>query len=82
MYSLGLKIREWYSDFISKYYFPEDVEIISSYADRCLMSADTLLAALFPPKDSQIWNEDFIWQPIPVHYTPRNQDTVRPDLLF
>lgn len=76
MYSLGLKIREWYSDFIPKYYFPEDVEIVSSYADRCLMSAETLSAALFPPKDWQIWNEDFIWQPTPVHYTPRNQDTV------
>ena len=76
MYSLGLKLRQLYPDFIPEYYFPEDVKVLSSYADRCLMSAEALLAALFPPKGKQIWNENLLWQPIPVHYVPRSQDNV------
>ncbi|KAJ3656085.1 hypothetical protein Zmor_015186 [Zophobas morio] len=76
MYSLGLKLRQLYPDFIPEYYFPEDVKVLSSYADRCLMSAEALLAALFPPKGKQIWNENLLWQPIPVHYVPRSQDNL------
>lgn len=76
MYLLGLKLRKLYSDFIPLYYFSENVQILSSYSDRCLMSAEVLMAALFPPKDEQIWNENLLWQPIPVRYVPRNQDNV------
>jgi hypothetical protein len=76
MYTLGLKLKEQYSGFIPDYYFPEDVKMRSSYADRCLMSAEALLAALFPPRDQQIWNENLLWQPIPIHYVPRSQDNL------
>lgn len=76
MYLLGIKFRKLYDDFIPKYYFPEDIKVESSYADRCLMSAECILSALFPPKGEQIWNKNLLWQPIPVHYLPRSQDNV------
>ncbi|XP_008193226.1 testicular acid phosphatase homolog [Tribolium castaneum] len=76
MYLLGLKMRQLYHDFIPKYYFPDEVKVMSSYADRCLMSAQALLAGLFPPRDDQVWNKDLLWQPIPVHYVPRSQDNL------
>lgn len=33
-----------------------------------------MLAALFPPKDNQVWNEDLLWQPIAVHSLPQQID--------
>lgn len=40
------------------------------------MTAQVTLAGLFPPQGYQIWNENFIWQPVPVHTTPRTQDAL------
>lgn len=34
------------------------------------MSASCNLAALFPPKDRQIWNKELLWQPVPIHTIP------------
>ena len=41
------------------------------------MSAEALLAALYPPSGRQIWNEDIAWQPIPVHTVPKDMDKVK-----
>lgn len=38
------------------------------------MSALCNLAGLFPPVESQIWNEGLLWQPIPVHSLPDSMD--------
>lgn len=76
MYNLGQQLRLHYKDFLPELYYPEEVNVTSSYADRCLMSADLLSAGLFPPKGPQVWNNGLLWQPIPVHYLPRSQDNM------
>ncbi|KAJ8984506.1 hypothetical protein NQ317_010977 [Molorchus minor] len=75
MYDLGLRLKEEYKDYLPGFYWYEDVNITSSYADRCLMSAELVCAALFPPKGYQVWNPELLWQPVPVKYLPRSQDT-------
>ncbi|XP_022921280.1 venom acid phosphatase Acph-1 [Onthophagus taurus] len=74
MYDCGVNIRKNYSLFLPKYYYPDDVSILSSYADRCQMSAQLFLAGLYPPMDDQIWNSDLLWQPIPLRSLPRSED--------
>ncbi|ENN74139.1 testicular acid phosphatase homolog isoform X1 [Dendroctonus ponderosae] len=76
MYSLGQHLRNYYSDFLPKYYWPADVNVSSSPVERCLVSAQFVSAGLFPPHDGLIWNPDLLWQPIPTHYLPRDQDNL------
>ena len=38
------------------------------------MSAQANLAALFKPTESEIWKEDLLWQPVPVHTVPKKLD--------
>lgn len=47
---------------------------MSSAIDRTMNTASLVLAALFPPKSSQIWNRDLSWNPIPVHSIPKYLD--------
>ncbi|XP_076261962.1 lysosomal acid phosphatase-like [Rhynchophorus ferrugineus] len=76
MYNLGIYLRSLYNNLLGPYYWPSIVNFTSSYADRCLMSAQLVASGLFPPKDYQIWNPDLLWQPIPIHYLPRTQDNL------
>lgn len=75
MYSLGQRLRNYYSDFLPNYW-PIAVNVSSSPVERCLVSAQLVSAGLFPPHDELIWNPDLLWQPIPTHYLPRDQDNV------
>ncbi|GFR72255.1 lysosomal acid phosphatase, partial [Elysia marginata] len=50
------------------------IAIESSSIQRCLMSAYSHLAGLFPPSGDQIWNKDIMWQPIPVETRPLKED--------
>lgn len=38
------------------------------------MSAQVGLAAIFPPNNHEIWNDNLLWQPVPIHALPRTDD--------
>lgn len=50
--------------------------ILGTDIDRTLMSAAAILSGLFPPTGGQVWNENLLWQPIPVHTVPKSLDYV------
>lgn len=73
-FHLGQYFRKRYATILGEKYSPNKIYVQSSDFDRTLMSAQLALAGLFPPKDDQIWNENCMWQPIPVHTMPRKSD--------
>uniref|UniRef100_A0A6P7GAB6 acid phosphatase n=1 Tax=Diabrotica virgifera virgifera TaxID=50390 RepID=A0A6P7GAB6_DIAVI len=66
-YKLGQWLRQKYKGFLNESYSNKDIYVQSSNIDRCLMSASATLAGLYPPKGDQVWNDELLWQPIPVH---------------
>ncbi|RVE42758.1 hypothetical protein evm_012582 [Chilo suppressalis] len=76
LYELGKKYRSYYANFINEEYYEKDVYIRSSDKSRCMMSAYTFLAGLFPPTERQMWHPEIPWQPIPVHSLPRELDNI------
>ena len=76
MYNVGQWIRNEYGSTIGNKYESDLSLIESSYADRCIMSAQALLAALYPPTTEEIFVPGLIWRPVPVHSTPRHLDKV------
>lgn len=72
---MGQWLRNRYSHLLSDLYSPYDIYIRSTDVDRTLMSAETNLAGLYPPKENQIWNS-IRWIPIPVHTVPELEDNV------
>lgn len=76
LYELGKKYRSYYANFIPEEYYDKDVYVRSSDKSRCMMSAYTFLAGLYPPTERQMWHPDIPWQPIPVHSLPRELDNV------
>lgn len=66
-------MHQRYESFIGTY-SPDKISILSSDYDRTICSANLVLAALFPPEDNQIWNDDLLWQPIAVHSLPKKLD--------
>ncbi|KAL3832505.1 hypothetical protein ACJMK2_024142 [Sinanodonta woodiana] len=76
-YELGQWLQKRYSGFISSDYKAEEIEILSSDESRCLMSAYSNLAGMYPPHtEGQIWNPNITWQPIPVHTQPQQDDNI------
>lgn len=73
-FKLGQLNRERYSGFLSETYNPDEIYVRSTDVDRTLMSAESHLAGLYPPNNSQTWNPDLIWQPIPIHTIPKDDD--------
>ncbi|XP_059149851.1 lysosomal acid phosphatase-like [Physella acuta] len=74
-YELGQYLKQRYDGFINtSYYHHDEIQVQSSGVERCLMSASSNLAGLYPPQDGQIWNPDILWQPIPVQTLPTTMD--------
>lgn len=76
MYNVGRWIRDEYGMVIGSNYRNEVSLTQSSYADRCIMSAQALLAALYPPSAEEIFVPGLTWRPVPVHSVPRHLDKV------
>lgn len=76
LYELGKKYRSYYANFIPEEYYEKDVFVRSSDKSRCLMSAYTFLAGLYPPTEKQKWLAEMPWQPIPVHSLPKELDNI------
>jgi len=77
MFLLGESLRLRFSSLIPPLYMPEHVYVLSSDADRCIMSAEVFLAALYPPLPFQKIHPQLDWQPIPVHTVPLEHDRVK-----
>lgn len=73
-YRLGQYLRRRYNDLLGEKYSFKKVYVQSSDYDRTLMSAQANLAGLFMPTPEEEWNDEIMWQPIPVHTLPRNLD--------
>ncbi|XP_044587572.1 prostatic acid phosphatase-like isoform X3 [Cotesia glomerata] len=74
LYELGDWIRSEYDQIIGAKYDSSSAFIRSSYADRCIMSAQALLAALYRPEPGDNFIENLPWRPVPVHSIPRDFD--------
>lgn len=78
LYDLGQWVRDKYGWITNSSYSPHSTVVNSSYSDRCIESAQCLLAGLYPPIDeSEKFVQNLPWRPIAVHYVPRNLDKVR-----
>lgn len=73
-YNVGKWIRDKYVSTLGTKYDKDLLLTQSSYADRCIMSAQALLAGLYPPAPDEMFAPGLAWRPIPVHSTPRNLD--------
>ncbi|KAJ1528663.1 hypothetical protein ONE63_007057 [Megalurothrips usitatus] len=75
-YELGMWLRQRYISLLKSDYTKSDVYIQSTDVDRTLMSAESNLAGLFPPRGTRMFEPNLKWQPIPIHTVPEHLDHV------
>lgn len=77
MYNLGTNLRLRYYRLLPSngLYTKENMFVLSSAAERCLMSAQSFLAGFLPPLTNQN-NLPIIWQPVAINSVPRDRDNV------
>lgn len=73
---MGLYLRRRYNTLLGEKYSPNNVYIQSTDVDRTLMSAGAALSGLFIPSEAEKWNDQILWQPIPVHTVPKTLDHI------
>lgn len=76
MFNVGKTLRMRYNNLLGKYYYPNEIEAYSTDYNRTKMSLQLVLAGLFPPAETQIWEKELLWQPVPFNYLPKYQDKV------
>uniref|UniRef100_K1QGK1 Fibrillin-2 n=1 Tax=Magallana gigas TaxID=29159 RepID=K1QGK1_MAGGI len=78
-HALGQWLRNRYTTentLLNKTYKHKEIQIDSSNENRCLMSAYSNLAGLYPPTEEEMFDPSLKWQPIPVHTRPEKEDNV------
>jgi len=76
LYKMGQWIRLKYGVIIGRKFESAATLVRSSYADRCIMSAQALLAALFQPDPEDRFVFNLAWIPVPVHSIPQELDKI------
>ncbi|KAI5710521.1 hypothetical protein M8J75_009296 [Diaphorina citri] len=68
MYQKGKVLRKMYDGFIGRNFRSDELYCTSTSSDRTLMTAQVVLAGMYPPVDSYHHLDPHLaWQPIPVH---------------
>ncbi|KAJ8975475.1 hypothetical protein NQ317_019803 [Molorchus minor] len=75
-FELGKWLRKRYSNFLPETFSPNNIYVQSTDKDRTLMSAAVNLAGLYPPTNTEVWNKNIVWRPIPIHTVPEGDDAV------
>lgn len=65
MLKLGQMIGKKYGDFLAGN--PRGAYVRSAGADRCLASAELVMAGVYPPAGRMLFHPRLNWQPIPIH---------------
>ncbi|XP_053624392.1 prostatic acid phosphatase-like isoform X1 [Plodia interpunctella] len=73
-FALGQWLRKRYSHLLSSEFEPSEIYVRSTDVDRTLMSAQSNLAGMYPPSGNSVWNQNLMWQPLPVHTEPEKED--------
>jgi len=77
MYEAGQWLNQRYGKFLGNLYMPDAVWAQTTGVTRTQMSMATLLAGLFPPRDTAMeWNRRLNWQPIPIFSEPLDDDSL------
>ncbi|CAG9772856.1 unnamed protein product [Ceutorhynchus assimilis] len=74
VYELGKNLRKRYNNFLGKAWNMSSLDILTTDYNRTKMSVELMLAGLWPPTCSSIWNPVLLWQPIPYNYEKRAND--------
>lgn len=74
MFSIGQFLRSKYDVFLSDSI--REVGVRSSDRDRCIESTQLVLNGIYKPKGRWVWQNDELWQPLPVHTNPTYLDSV------
>lgn len=80
-YQLGERLRKRYRSLLPKngYYSTNEMYVMSSATERCLMTAQSFLAGFLPPGDDDDDQRHALpikWQPVAVNSVPRESDRV------
>ncbi|MFH4977097.1 hypothetical protein AB6A40_003806 [Gnathostoma spinigerum] len=75
-YRLGEWLRQRYSGFLKPQVEPGEIYVRSSDYNRTLMSAQALLAGLYPANNDNSLSDRLKWWPLPVHTVRRATDEV------
>ncbi|KAF7266411.1 hypothetical protein GWI33_020242 [Rhynchophorus ferrugineus] len=73
-YRLGQLLRLRYNSFLGSEWNINTLDVRSTDVNRTKMSAQLVLAGLYPPRGQDVWTPFLNWQPIPYNYFPSSQD--------